>query len=148
MLNSGSKFATVFLLFVRLTVQELSFWLSLNLLKLINILVHIPVFSFLINVTGQTTICLVSKIFLSLLIFFFIYIISAAALQKRLRSKRFHFKDFCVTVRDCFFKFKRILLFRYILPCVQFMLTSECLTVWVNLDFLLFCSSFGPIHFR
>ena len=51
----------LFFLFVRLSVQVLSFRLSLKLLKLINILVHIPVVSFLLNVIGQTTICLFVK---------------------------------------------------------------------------------------
>ena len=57
-LNSCSNIRNCFLSFVRLTVQGLSFWLTLKLLKLINILIHIPVFSFLLNVTGQTIICL------------------------------------------------------------------------------------------
>ena len=43
------------------TVQGLSFWLSLKFLKLINILIHIPVFSFFLNVTRQTTICFFAR---------------------------------------------------------------------------------------
>ena len=74
MLNSCSKFTTVFLLFVQLTVQGLSFWLSLKFLKLINILVHIPIVSFFLNATGQTTICLVTKALLVKLKSVFVYV--------------------------------------------------------------------------
>ena len=61
MLNSCSNIHNRFLQFLRLTVQGLSFWLSLKLLKLINILVHISVSSFLLNVTEYTTLHLLLK---------------------------------------------------------------------------------------